>query len=331
MKARLPLRRRRPDPDPGYDSSANEIPPIAAAGEVVKTTITGRALSAVVFAALIAGPLGLGLGVLRGVSASHPASASSTAAGASADPEAVGRVGEFATQLVVATLTGTQGGESPEWLPGPGAGSEPLRVANPDVVSVIEESTLSSPAGRVWSATVTVSVTPADAVASRWWFTVPVLVDVVGTLRALAGPSQVAAPAFADPAPTAYPDRVTAGPVMDAVIGFLQAYLTGVGEVSRYTSPGTPMSAIVPTPYRSVTVIKVATGPSPASDPPDPVDGDQLHALVAVTAIASDSQKISLTYALLLTLRARRREVLVRFVMAVLGVCRIELNDRQSP
>ena len=26
-------------------------------------------------------------------------------------------------------------------------------------------------------------------------------------------------------------------------------------------------------------------------------------------------------------LRARRREVLVRFVMAVLGVCRIELND----
>ena len=69
------------------------------------------------------------------------------------------------------------------------------------------------------------------------------------------------------------------------------------------------MSAIVPTPYRSVTVIKVATGPSPASDAPDPVDGDQLHALVAVTAIASDSQKISLTYALLLTLRAGRWEI----------------------
>ncbi|MFD5610523.1 hypothetical protein [Kitasatospora sp. NPDC127060] len=122
-----------------------------------------------------------------------------------------------------------------------------------------------------------------------------------------AAPAQVAAPASLsdpDPAVPAYGSQVGDGPLRDTVAGYLSAYLTGVGDSSRYLSPG----ARIPAPgsaYSKVTLQTLsATGTVPAS----PVDGTVLEAQAVVQA--EDANGLwPLSYPLRLTARAGRWEV----------------------
>lgn len=45
----------------------------------------------------------------------------------------------------------------------------------------------------------------------------------------------------------------------DAVTRFLAAYLTGEGELTRYTSPGSPLSAVHPPPFSTVEIVEAGS------------------------------------------------------------------------
>jgi hypothetical protein len=86
----------------------------------------------------------------------------------------------------------------------------------------------------------------------------------------------------------------------EAVTRFLAAYLTGEGELTRYTSPGSPLSAVQPPPFAAVEIVEA--GSVVASD------GDrQVVALVVGTDGSGRTQLLQ--YALMLSERDGRWEV----------------------
>ena len=86
----------------------------------------------------------------------------------------------------------------------------------------------------------------------------------------------------------------------EAVTRFLAAYLTGDGELTRYTSPGSPLSAVQPPPFAAVEIVEA--GSVLASD------GDrQVVALVVGTDGSGRTQLLE--YALMLSERDGRWEV----------------------
>ncbi|MCC9309944.1 conjugal transfer protein [Kitasatospora sp. RB6PN24] len=121
-----------------------------------------------------------------------------------------------------------------------------------------------------------------------------------------AAPAQVAAPAAlsGDPAATVYGSVINGGPLQQTVAGYLTAYLTGIGDSTRYLSPG----ARVPAPAASYSKVELSTlganGPVPAT----PVDGTVLE--VQAQVLATDSAGTwPLSYPLRLRARAGRWEV----------------------
>lgn len=274
------------------------VPPVDDAAGVVTTMVMSRLVSAVIAACLAAGPVALAVGVLGG---GTPAVAPPAVAAPGADdPVAAGRVGEFALDVVVATVSGSREAKPAVWVAAVGSGERSLVVSMPVVVSTVRGDT------GVWSVTVAASVSGKGVPAARRFFMVPVT-DQGGVLRAAAGVAQVAGPSYGAPARPEYPERVASGPVVDAVAGFASALLTGSGEVGRYTAPGAPVTAIVPAPYTQVTVVDVlAAAAVPESS--SPADGTRLRVLASVTATAA-GYEVPLSYALTLTSRAGRWEV----------------------
>lgn len=275
------------------------VPPVDDAAGVVTTMLMSRLVSAVIAACLAAGPVALAVGVLGG---GTPAVAPPAVAAPGADdPVAAGRVGEFALDVVVATVSGSRETKPAAWVAAVGSGERSLAVSVPVVVSTVRSET------GVWSVTVAASVSGKGVPAARRFFMVPVT-DQGGVLRAVAGVAQVAGPSYGEPArPEEYPERVVSGPVVDAIAGFASALLTGSGEVGRYTAPGSPVTAIVPAPYTQVTVADVlAAAAVPESS--SPADGTRLRVLASVTATTA-GYEVPLSYALTLTSRAGRWEV----------------------
>jgi len=130
-----------------------------------------------------------------------------------------------------------------------------------------------------------------------------------GSLGAVGLPAPVAAPTKpSDSVTVAYPNTLASGvPVSDTVLSFLAAYLTGQGELDRYTSPDTDVSPITPAPFASVKPVALLS-----SDLPDkaPADGATLGVLATVTATTASGQQLNSTYAFELKARAGRWEVL---------------------
>jgi len=273
--------------------------PIADASQVVKTAVTARLVSLLIGAALLAGPAALGVAVFEG--GRVPAAVAAPAPAAVDDPD-TGRVGEFATNVVVTTLTGTRDSRAPEWVEMVGSGELGLTVTAPAVVDV----TPASP-GRTWSVTIAATVSGKGVPTSRQFFRVPVARDGSGGLRLLGGIAQVSTPVYGEQGEVEYGERITAGPAFDAVTGFLTALLTGAGEVSRYTSPGAPIAPVTPAPYREIEVVDV-TATTPVDQASAPADGAQVRVLAAATGVINKTQ-IPLAYAMTLTMRAGRWEI----------------------
>lgn len=125
------------------------------------------------------------------------------------------------------------------------------------------------------------------------------VVDVVtGTERGITArglPAQVAAPATVElDAPAEM-----AGEVVDAVsqtaIGFVGALLTGSSPLDRWTAPDVTVAAIDPAPFATVDRAEVAVLEG---------DGDQVVAVVDVTASDTDARALAMTYRLELAPRA---------------------------
>ncbi|MFD8078244.1 conjugal transfer protein [Streptomyces sp. NPDC059718] len=145
------------------------------------------------------------------------------------------------------------------------------------------------------------------------YFAVPVLsvqgVPGAGSFTVTAPPAEVTGPV---PAPLPEPKLSRSLPPDGAPAGalreFFAAYLTGVGEVDRYLSPGTKLSAVSGTGYRSVVVDQVAAG-SDVADGSVPKDGTRLQVRAVVTATDGVGDQWPLSYVVALTARDGRWEI----------------------
>lgn len=103
------------------------------------------------------------------------------------------------------------------------------------------------------------------------------------------------------------------GPIGDTTQHFLDAYLTGNGEIERYTSPGVAIAPVTPPSASKVAVQTIAAIPV-ADDAQDadavPADGVTVHVLVQTTVTGSGGSGIPMDYPFTLRSRAGRWEVL---------------------
>ena len=125
-------------------------------------------------------------------------------------------------------------------------------------------------------------------------------------------PAQVAAPetvAIGDLAYGTTRGNALADPVVDTASSFLSAYLTGTGDLDRYSSPGTRLRSVSPAPYTAVKVTDSFDNSASAGIQTVPSDGAARRLLVNVAATDAGGQTYPLTYALDLRSRGGRWEV----------------------
>ncbi|MFF9458770.1 conjugal transfer protein [Streptomyces flaveolus] len=282
-----------------------------------------RLVRAGVWALVVSGPV---LGTLAFLSASAPdqGAAKPVASATSASP--VGPAG-FAELFVSAYLQAGQGTErdlAPYY-----SGSIALAV-KPGTRTATQSTVLASREVQpgYWSVTVAADVTAHDDKGKSRRLGVQYFrVGIQATGPASAGgseqgttagyaatslPAQVAAPTALKPGDLAYEtDRgsSSADPSVETARGFLAAYLTGMTELDRYTSPGTRLQPISPAPYSAVKVTAVQDDSSGSGQQKVPTDGTVLHQLVQVDATDQAGSPVSLSYALTLKSRAGRWEV----------------------
>ncbi|MFF4343187.1 hypothetical protein ACFY00_25070 [Kitasatospora sp. NPDC001540] len=120
-------------------------------------------------------------------------------------------------------------------------------------------------------------------------------------------PAQVAPPAALadrDPAVAAYGAQVSEGPLRETVAGYLTAYLTGVGDSTRYLAPGTR----IPVPGAAYTQVALKDLSATTTVPSSPADGTVIQAEASVQAQDALGEW-PLSYPLRLTARAGRWEI----------------------
>ncbi|WUD70279.1 conjugal transfer protein [Streptomyces sp. NBC_00510] len=145
------------------------------------------------------------------------------------------------------------------------------------------------------------------------YFAVPVLsrdgTGGAGAFTVPAAPAQVTGPAAAS-VPQSSIGRLLpgSGVVARSLQEFFAAYLTGVGEVDRYLSPGTSLAAVRGSGYTAVVVDQVATDTDTA-DGPVPKDGRRAKVRTQVSATDAAGDQWPLAYDLSLTARDGRWEV----------------------
>ncbi|MET9396138.1 hypothetical protein [Kitasatospora sp. NPDC002965] len=133
-----------------------------------------------------------------------------------------------------------------------------------------------------------------------------------------AAPAQVAAPSSLsgpDPAVPDYGSQVGDGPLRETITGYLSAYLTGVGDSSRYLAPG----AAIPAPGSTYTQVALKALATTTAVPASPADGSVL-VVQAVVQATDASGDWPLVYPLCLVARAGRWEVSALAPVAVATV-----------
>jgi hypothetical protein len=283
-----------------------EASPIAAwTGAAALTTM---AATLGLWLLLLAGPAGLMLGgaaLLQ--AASRPAPAAAPAVQESGDARAA--AGEFAQRLVTVWLTTPRGQEDKLTSLVPVAAT----ITLPEVAFTVSNPTISSirRVDGVWSVTVAADVADQRNTPVRRFYLVPVTVDA-GVVTALSLPAPVTGPPVGSTSRLGYRFQVAAnGPVAETAAEFLDAYLAGASDVTRYVSPEAPasISAITPAPYTAVKVTDLR-GDTDLDTTRVPTEGTQLRVLVSAALTATAKQQTSVTYALTLRARAGRWEVL---------------------
>lgn len=283
-----------------------------------------RAVGAAMSLAMLTGPVALGWVVVeRFSSGSGPA-----VPAVSQDADRAARraaASETATQWVLAWLSADR--SAPEVVSAYWAGPIELPEAGQDVLdasALLAEAT----APGVWTVTVGADILQhgEGGALVRRYFQVPVSVEGGqgdAGARVMALPAPVTGPGRDAPDRAAvYSQRLVAGePVFAAVSDFLDAYLTGGGDLDRFTSPGTTWRP-VEVPYGSVEVRTVQAIPASGRDLASAGEGEQVRVLADVQLLEQDQQDqqdqpgqqssragIQSQYALTLTARAGRWEV----------------------
>lgn len=147
---------------------------------------------------------------------------------------------------------------------------------------------------------------PTEVWQRRYFMTV--IRATEGGVAAVGLPAPVAAPEqLTDQVTLKYPRTLaTTSPAMTTVQQFLLAYLTGNGDLSRVTSPDSPLRPVDPAPYAAVTVTQAAVDVDPSETP---ATGEQVRILATVELVNVADQQLTATYALTLNGRDGRWEV----------------------
>ncbi|MFB7763704.1 conjugal transfer protein [Streptomyces xiamenensis] len=194
----------------------------------------------------------------------------------------------------------------------PGAGGAVVAVRHSGVVSSEAIS------GGYWSVTVGARVAEdvpaADGSGETStheqlrYFRVPV-VAVEGGWEATAYPAEVVAPASTGLREADYEVLALQAqdPAAVTLHDFFSAYLTGVGDVSRYLAPGEDAHAVWPAPYVEVEVASVAA--RSVDDGLHPAAGAEEQLLVEVQARSASGRAWPLSYAVVLAERDGRWEI----------------------
>jgi len=155
---------------------------------------------------------------------------------------------------------------------------------------------------------VTVSVEVKDA-AGKWQ---PRAFDVLltnpdqGSLSILGFPSERAHPAATSKNFEGYPTDLSGNKaVTSSVEGFLQSYLAGNGDLTRFVTPGNTITAIAPAPYSSARIEYVVGDKDPGDKA---ADGEQVHVNVRMLLTNQTTETLG-DFQLTLTARAGRWEV----------------------
>ncbi|MDO3648252.1 conjugal transfer protein [Nocardia mangyaensis] len=213
--------------------------------------------------------------------------------------------GSFAQEFVVAYLGATAGDQDriADFLGGGNSIGLPAtarQVSDPAVVSV--RRTRASTPIEIWS--VTVSVRPgntpnatgakqATARSMPQYYRVGVAVNH-GRLRALSRPWLVAPPAKGQDLLSTYSAPCGAeSPVADVAVGFLDAFLTGSGDVTRYTSHDSGIAALRPAPFTEFESVSVS-----AEDSSCGAGGSRAQVLATVTPVVGADTLAPLDYPL---------------------------------
>ena len=308
------LARRRPEGDlepPTGESAGADLeppgPPIASARGQVGAALTTRAIWAGLVACLVAGPAGLALAAANLATTPTPTVAAAPAAERSAARTAAGAMGEH----VVATWLGATR-EAPGQLNAlvPAAEATSLPTA-PTPAFDYAVASVSEQRG-IFSVTVAATVAGPNGQAVRSYYAVPLSVaegDPM-TLSVLALPAAVTAPTLARAPALAYTVNIDPSSALSTTVAqFLAAYAAGAGDVTRYTAPGSAITAITPAPYTGLDVGQVRATPSATGAGATPGDGQVAHVIASATAMRSPEQSSPLSYALSLKARAGRWEV----------------------
>lgn len=138
-----------------------------------------------------------------------------------------------------------------------------------------------------------------------YWYQLAIKTDG-DKMRALALPTPIAAPETGDQISLDYSKRVTDQELNKTVQDFMNAYAAGQGDVTRYTSPESNITAISPA-YFASTKVKSLSSKDDLKDG-TPANGDTAEVLVQTTMTRDNSSK-STQYVLSLKARDGRWEV----------------------
>lgn len=193
--------------------------------------------------------------------------------------------------------------------------------ASPDRIVAVRSAQLS---GGQWSVIVAAQFTVRDngsgsGTASSGtagpvvqYFAVPVVAHDsagAGSFTVTSAPAQVSGPATVQPPASPFQNPIPSGsPLASGVGEFLGAYLAGVGDVTRYLSPGTQLTAVGGSGYQSVAVDSAAADTAIAGGPV-PGDGTRVRVQVHATAKDRAGSQWPLVYVLTMTARSGRWEV----------------------
>lgn len=284
------------------DTSADEVRGSKAEPDLAHGWTNGERLKSLAGTALVwglcaTGPLALGLEVLGNDTGSQQASVEVQEVGDSQ------RVSQFATSFVTRYLTASRGQEdqvTSMLAEGTNRSLSLPETRTPIGAAVSGEAVQTG--DRTWVATVEVEA-PGDedeAAVRRYW-QVPVVTGDGGGIAAAGMPSLISAPT-ADGLEVDPGARINDSDVQDTVTAFMQAFLTGQGEVAPLTSPDSSLVAVKPTPFTEVSVSSIATT---QELPAEPAEGDLVRAQVSLSATAADGSSAPLGYTVELRYRDR--------------------------
>lgn len=282
-------------------------PPVAAELWTQGPALTTKALTVGLWALLACGPISLVVAILHSDPVIPPASAPAPSAGE------VAVVGESAVQAVRAWLSATRDdpGVATQIYPQLQSAALPKIAATVTAASIAE---LAEDAPGVWSVTVGVDASWPDKNGTagnpmRLYFEVPVATTGNGAASPIALPAPVPAPQSVVGVELSYQNGLPTTSVLGASVGeFLTALLAGQGDISRYTTPGTQITAVTPAPFTAVEVRRMwAVDRFDATTVPE--DGKSAQILVDATVTTIEGIELATQYRLEITARAGRWEI----------------------